>query len=316
MKTISNWGVIAVRGIPQLAAIVGMLMSVFVAEAQNAGPKETPTAPPKLVLLVYRKIQFGKVSERQELEVGMSRACDRVAVPNSWIDLESLTGPPETLSFDPFESFAQVDKAFSIWGQIYAAHPELACVQQQIDATLASERAIITVRRDDLGYRAMSIDLSKMRFLRVLEVRLQPGHESDFAEGFKMLSAAYEKIDSDTPWMVYQIDAGMPSPSFLIFLPMSVLRQNDDLPARRKSLRDAEGKQAAEAMERIAREAYASAESNIYYISPEMSHVSKEFAEGDPDFWTPKRKANAKSEESAPASKAPVPKIGAAKPKP
>jgi len=306
-----------VRGILRLAAIVCLLLvNVSGVEGQTAVPEGSPTAPPKLALLVYQKFQFGKASERQKLEVAVSHACDRLAVPNSWIDLESLTGPPEALFFDPFDSFEQTEKAFSIWGQIYPTHPELARLQQQLETTLVSERTVIAVRRDDLGYRAMNIDLSKARFLRVLEVRLQPGHENDFTEAFKILGAAYEKIDSDTPWMVYQVNVGMPSPSFLIFVPMSALRQNDDLLSRGKSLRDAEGEEAAERMQQIAREAYASTESNLYYVSAETSHVSKEFAAGDPDFWTPKKQANTKSEESAPAAKKSTSKSGAAKAKP
>ena len=305
------------RGIPRLAAIVCLLLvNVSGVEGQTALPEGSPTAPPRLALLVYQKFQFGKTSERQKLEVAISQACDRLAVPNSWIDLESLTGPPEALFFDPFDSFEETGKAFSIWGQLYTTHPELARLQQQIDATLASERTLIAVLRDDLGYRAMSIDLSKTRFMRVLEVRLQPGHENDFTEAFKILGAAYEKIDSDTPWVVYQVNVGMPSPSFLIFVPMTTLRQNDDLLARRKSLRDAEGEEAAERMQQIAREAYSSTESNLYYVSAETSHVSKEFASGDPDFWTAKKQGNTKSEESAPAAKKPAPKGEATKPKP
>jgi hypothetical protein len=46
--------------------------------------------------------------------------------------------------------------------------------------------------------------------------------------------------------------------------------------------------EAAERVQRIARAAYAHTESNLYAISPEKSHVSKEFAAGDPEFWTPK----------------------------
>lgn len=289
-------------------------MNVSVAEAQAVGPEDAPTAPPKLALLVYRKFQFGKAGERQKLEIAISRACDRVEVPNSWIDMESITGPPEALFFDPFDSFEETGKAFSIWGQLYATHPELARLQQQLEATLASERTIIAVQRDDLGYHASSIDLSKTRFMRVVEVRLQPGHENDFTEAFKLLSAAYEKIDSDTPWVVYQVNVGMPSPSFLIFVPMTALRQNDDLLARRKSLRDAEGEQAAERLQEIAREAYASTESNLYYISAETSHVSKEIAAGDPDFWTPKKQT--KAEESGSTTKKLSLKCETPKPKP
>jgi hypothetical protein len=207
-------------------------------------------------------------------------------VPNSWIVLESVTGDSEVLSFDPFDSFAHIGKAFAKWGPIYAAHPELGKFQAQINGALASQRTIIAERRDDLSYRVNRIDLSKARFLRVLEVRLHPGHEGEFAEAFKNLTAAYEKTESDLPWVVYQVNVGMPSPTFFAFVPMRTLAQNDDLLNLRDLLHEAEG-EAAERMQQIARAAYAHTESNLYAVSPEKSHVSKEFAAGDPEFWTP-----------------------------
>src|SRR5260370_421815 len=244
-----------------------------------------------MLLLVHQEFRFGKAGERQKLEVSISRACEHLNVPNDWIDLESISGPPEALFFDPFDSFEHLDAAFADWGRIFATHPELARMQEESKALLTSERTIIAVRRDDLGYRPQSIDLSKARFLRVLEVRLIPGHESDFAEAFKILSAAYEKISADTPWVVYQVNLGMPSPAFLVFVPMRALKQDDDLLYWRKSIREAEGEEAAHQMEQIAREAYASTESNLYAISPETSHVSRDFAEGDPEFWSPRKPA-------------------------
>jgi hypothetical protein len=83
----------------------------------------------------------------------------------------------------------------------------------------------------------------------------------------------------------------MPSPAFLVFVPMRALKQNDDLLNWRKSIREAEGEDAAHHTEQIAREAYASTESNLYAISPETSYVSKDFADGDPEFWSPRRPA-------------------------
>jgi hypothetical protein len=153
-----------------------------------------------------------------------------------------------------------------------------------------SQRTVIALRRDDLSYRANRIDLSKARFMRVLEVRLHPGRENEFAEAFQKLSAAYEKTETDLPWVVYQGNLGMPSPTFLTFVPMKAVGQNDDLLKRRETLHAAEG-EAAERIQQIAREAYASTESNLYSIKPEKSHVSKEFAAGDPEFWTPKPQA-------------------------
>jgi hypothetical protein len=59
-----------------------------------------------------------------------------------------------------------------------------------------------------VSYRANRIDLSKAQFLRVLEMRLHPGRENEVAEVFQKLSAAYEKTESDLPWVVYQVNLG------------------------------------------------------------------------------------------------------------
>ncbi|HKV60391.1 MAG TPA: hypothetical protein VJO16_00635 [Candidatus Acidoferrum sp.] len=286
-----------------------MLLS-FCPPSASAQVEDFPNlagTPPKVLLLVQQEFRSGKVGERQKLEVAISRACDQVNVPNSWIDLESITGSPRALFFDPFDSFEHVDASFAEWPQIFASHPGLARLQEELKALVSYERTVIAVRRDDLGFRPQSIDFSKARFLRVLEVQLRPGHESDFVEAFRILGGAYEKIKANAPWVVYQVNVGMPSPTFLVFVPMHALKQNDDLLDWRRSLREAEGEEGAQQMEQIAKDAYASTESNLYFISPETSHVSKDFADGDPGFWSPKPSAATK-----PASR----KDAEAKPKP
>jgi hypothetical protein len=273
------------RYIATVAAFV--LIYASVATGQTNGVMQSVTAPPKLVMLVYQRFPFDKAAEGGKALAAAARACANLEVPNSWIVLESVTGDSEMISFDPFDSFAHIDKAFAKWGPIYAAHAELGKFQAQINGALVSQRTIVAERRDDLSYRANRIDLSKARYLRVLEVRLHPGHEGEFAEAFKNLSAAYEKTELDLPWVVYQVNAGMPSPTFFAFVPMRTLAQNDDLLNLRDLLHEAEG-EGAERLQQIARAAYAHTESNLYAISPEKSHVSKEFAAGDPEFWTPK----------------------------
>ena len=275
------------------AAAAFTLTFASVVVGQTKEPVGSETAPPKLLVLVYQRFSFEKGRDHDKWEIAAARACQKLAVPNSWMVLDSITGEPEVLSFDPFDSFAQLEKPVAEWGSIYAAHPELGRLQAQIDAALVSQRTVIAVRRDDLSYRANQIDLSKARFFRVLEVQLHPGRENEFAEAFQKLSAAYEKTESDLPWVVYQVNLGMPLPTFLTFVPMKALGQNDDLLKRRESLHAAEG-DAAERMQQIAREAYATTQSNLYSINPDKSHVSKEFAAGDPEFWTPKPQVTAK----------------------
>ena len=73
-------------------------------------------------------------------------------------------------------------------------------------------------------------------------------------------------------------------------------------------MRDAEGQEGFQRVQQIAREAYASTESNLYVISPEMSQVGKEFAAADPAFWTPKRSPNPGTTKAAKPSATPTAK--------
>jgi hypothetical protein len=276
---------------PLQSTLLLLLACASMASAQEQATSSDAAAPPNMVLLVRQEIKFGKAAERRKLEIASARAYDQLKVPISWIDMESLTGPHEALFFDPLDSYDQLDQSFAMYGQLLASHPDLARMQEDIEALVSGEKTFIAVRRDDLGFRPQTIDLSRARFMRVLEVRVYPGHEADFAEAATILAQAYDKIDADTPWVVYQVNAGAPSPCFLVFLPTSSLRQNDDLLNWRQDLRAAEGEEGFQRLEQIAKEAFASTETNLYVLRPEMSHVSKEFADGDPDFWFAKQQA-------------------------
>jgi len=261
---------------------------------------QTPiTAPPNILLLVHQEFKFESGSAREKLDSQIAQACNQLDVPNQWIDLESITGAPERLSFDPFDSFADIDDAYAAWSRIFASHPEIGGLQEELRSLQTKERTVIAVRRNDLSYQAGVIDLSKARFMRLLEVRLLPGREAEFAEAFRTLRNAYAKIKADTPWVVYQVNVGAPTPTFLAFVPLRALKQNDDLLAWRPLLREAEGEVAAKRMDDIAKDAYASTESNLYAVRPDLSHVFKDFAEGDPQFWTPKPIAAAPSNRKA-----------------
>jgi hypothetical protein len=282
--------------IKAFGAILLSLACSTIVSGQETKAANPAAEPPSVLLLVHQEFLPGRALERQKLQTNISRACDRLEVPSFWIDLQSLTGSRESLFFDTFDSFEHMEQSDANWSQFYSAHPDLTRIKEDIDGLVENEHKIIAVRRDDVGYLADNIDLSETRFLRILEVRLFPGHEGDFIESLRILADAYKKINADTPWVVYQVNLGMPSPAFLILLPMSELRQYDDVLSWRDNLIDAEGEESAERLKQIARESFVGTESNVYAVRPEMSHVSKEFAASDADFWRRKAEPNAKPE--------------------
>lgn len=276
-----------VRGVRVLIALLAAGISAGVCFGQDEKVAELSVSPPNLLLLRRQEVAAGKRGDSQRLAVSVSRACDRLGTPSFWISLDSLTVAHESLSFDPFDSFKDWEQAQIAWNELYNAHPELLRWNEELAALLASEQTSFAVRRDDLGYLSDSINLSQVRYMRVVEVHLFPGHQDEFAEGLRILADAYKKMQADSPWMVYQVDVGGPLPVFLIFLPMSVLSKNDDLLKWQWGVPEAAGEEAGARLSEITRGSYASVESNLYAVRPEKSHVSKEFADGDAEFWRP-----------------------------
>ena len=261
------------------------LLALRALPASSQSSDQNPAAPPKVALLVYQQTQPGRAGARQELEASLARAFDRLQAPLSWIELEAVTGPPGALFFDPGKSYDDIEKAGAQLGSIFAAHPELAQKQQAVDELLTSSSTVVALRRDDLGYLADTLDLAKARFLRIETVKVRPGHERDFVEAQTTLRSALEKSHSSITRVVYQIDQGMPAPTFLVVEVLHSLKELDDRIAARTSLERTETEVERVHLEQIARDAYESRQSNLYGIHPEMSHVSKDFAMQDPQFW-------------------------------
>jgi hypothetical protein len=296
-----------------LAALFVILMGVLgpsVLPAQDKKEVNLAAAPPKVLLLEHEQVYPGKAEDRRKLEESFSFACDRLEAPRFWVDLESLTGEPDALVFSSFDSYEQMEMSNAEWTQFLAARPDLQRTDEETRSLIGGRRRIIALRRDDLGYLADNIDLSEARFLHVLEVRLFPGRESDFAEAFKILADAHARVQAGTPWVVYEVDAGLPAPAFLILSPMAELKERDDLLSQAGSLADAEGDQGGDSLKKIARESFATTESTVYAVNPGMSHVSKAFAATDLDYWmhrVPDAKPEAKSEGKSDSKPKPKP---------
>jgi hypothetical protein len=268
--------------------VVALNLSVFCASvicAQSTVSANLPVAPPNLLLLMHQEVPAGRASEADRLLVSLSRACDRLETPSYWINLQSLSNSEESLFFDPFESFDLLEQSRVGWSQFYAAHPDLARMKDQIDEIAGGEHTVFAVRRPDLGYLADSIDLSEARYMRIVEVHLLPGRENDFAEGLKILADAHAKIQADAPWVVYEVKLGVNNPTFFVFTPLLDMAKNDDLLSWEQNIATQEAGPSLDRLTQIARESYATAETTLYEMRPQTSHVSSEFADSDPAFW-------------------------------
>jgi hypothetical protein len=289
------------------ALILVLASSLMQLRAQDQKPANLAAAPPNIALLEHREIFPGKSADHKKLFTALAHASYRGDSQRFWIELESLTGNLEEIIFTPFDSYEQIEQSNTEWNQFLGTHPDVERARGEIEGQLESRRRVTAVRRDDLGYLVENIDFSEMRFVSILEVRLFPGHEDDFVEAFQILADAYAKIHADASWVIYEVDAGTTSPTFLVIRPMPELKQNDEILSFRGNLADAEGEQSVETLKRIAHESFVSMESNIYSVNPDMSHVSKAFAATDPNYWLRRSGQEGRPETKPDAKAAPTP---------
>lgn len=265
-----------------LAACAPML------HAQQAAPSSPPVgAPPRIINIVYQGMIPGKEAAYASLLSRIAKFYNRASVPVYWIESTSATGDTRTMTLNFFDSFADMDTTIESLNTALAQHPDLVNMQEDLLTNTSSQTNAFAVRRDDIGYRAATIDFSKARILRVATVVVRQGSETEFEDAMKSLATAYEKVNASSPWVLYQVNAGAPSTTFVFFMPMRSMQEMDEYIARGKSLSAAEGPEVEERMRQAARDAYLSWDSELFFVGPQQSHVPTAFAAGDPGFWIP-----------------------------
>ena len=293
---------------PLLAILLAIPPSVCTAMAQNNTAAAAKAGPPKFLNMVHQELKPGKSGEYDELETSLVRTYNRENIANFWLELESMAGPSEVLYLNLFESAEEMGKAMDALNAGLAADPKLQQTQDRLlqDDT-SSATSVLGVRRDDLGYRANSMDFSKMRILRLTTIFAHPGYERAFAQAEWSLSEASEKANAKVAWAVYEVTAGLPEPSFVIVSSMQSLGGVDDALQTNQALEKVDGGTLEEHLQELARVAYGASDTRLFSVRPRASHVSKEFAAGDPNFWSPAAPPAAMRNPKEPGTAAPKP---------
>lgn len=286
-------------------------------QAQDHAAEASSVGPPKFLNMIHQELKPGRIGAYDELETSIARIYTREGIPVFWVELESMTGPSEVLYLNLFDSSEEMATAMNALSAGLAAHPELAQMQDRLlQENISNATAVLGVRRDDMGYRAKTIDFSKMRALRLSTVFGHPGYERAFMETEWSMSEASEKVHAQAPWAVYEVVGGLPEPAFVIVTPMKSLEEVDDIFETSQALRQNEGGALQQHLQELARVAFGTSDTRLFSVGQKMSHVSKKFAAGDADFWAPAALSAPAAGAAGKSDKAPGKGAGGASPKP
>ena len=254
--------------------------------APLAPAQDLPTAQPNLITIWRESVKPGRAAEHARHEAGFPAAFAKAGSPDYYLALTSVTGPDEAWYLTPAKSHAVIGESFKLEAREPALGAELARLAR-IDAEFISALRIIQARaRPELSVGEFP-DLAKARFFEITVYRLRPGHESHFEAAAKAWGTALKRTAPSMSGRVYQVIAGMPSPTFLVISSVEDYADFDRLGADSAATWAATTPAEQETIRKFATEAVLEEETNKFRVDPGQSYVSKETRAKAPVFWSP-----------------------------
>jgi hypothetical protein len=265
-----------------LCFLIGGVSGLPAARAQETA-KVTP--PPKVLVIDIEWLKPGKGgSAHQKTENAFIQANQKAKVPIHYLALEALSGPPRSLFFFSYDSFAAMEKErqqemsdtvlSADVDRAYAADGEL----------LSSTARNIFTLRDDL-MPDPGVAIATMRYMQITRVTVRPGHQAEWEEYLKMLRSNLDKTQPGRHIALYQSAFGWENGGiWLLITPMKSLDEVDQATANNAKFIQNMGDTNMKRYRELAGLAIESSQRNLYAFNPDMSYVRDEWVTADP-FW-------------------------------
>lgn len=273
----------------QASSALCLLLLTFVYAAAQA--------PPPVLLITREDIKPGKMDAHEEEALAnvrvMAKANTMISNKderNYRIGMSPIAGNQNEVTYivanGSFANMEAKDKAVEklATGAMkvdYAALPD-----KELHAAQAN---LVAVFRPEYSYGIGNVDIAEARYMAMTTIRIKPGHEDEYWEAaLKYANPARDKTPLKTmaSYAVYQVTAGAPGTTYIIFRPLKSLADLDTASARlvRPQMTE-EGKKQTDM---IADRAIIATTTLYYAFNPRISLVSAEFAARDkasPAFW-------------------------------
>jgi heme-degrading monooxygenase HmoA len=267
--------------LPSFCFALGILtLPVFAAD-------DLPTSQPNVISIIREQVKVGHVAAHGRHEAGWPAAFEKAKHPYHYIALTSITGPDEAWYVIPYESHAKMGDDF----QKAEGDRELSAETERLSAEdaqhVSSASVIHAAGRKDLSYGDFP-EIAQMRLFVIETFTVRPGHGTEFEEAAKAYAAAAKKAGVKTGFRTYQVLAGMPAPTYLVFSSLKEFGEWNKGGEEFGKTMAAANEQEKAAMQKGMREAVVKQENTRFRIDPKQSYVPLETRKKAPDFWLAK----------------------------
>jgi len=267
-----------------LAALQAALLSV--STASFAFGQGIPTSQPNLIQINREEVKTGHNAMHAAFEAGWPAAFAKAKSPNYYLAMVSITGPNEAWYVIPFASHAALGESMKLESDNKVLSADLARLQKGDADHINSSRTIHAVARTDLSYGAFP-DMGLARFWEVTTFRVRPGYEEAFANVAKAYAAAAKRAAPNVSWRTYQVIAGLPGPTFLIFSSVQSFADFDRGMKDDMEIGKAFTPEEQQLMEKFGTTGLINSETQRFQLDPVQSYVDAATKAKDPKFWSP-----------------------------
>jgi len=267
---------------PRKLALTLFLLLLVPAGALAQG---LPTTQPPFLRIIREDVKPGHVADHTITESGWPAAFAKAKWPDSYLAWESMTNNEVWFTI-PHASYAAMGESLAREADPAIA-PELARLSKADGEHLNSIRTIELRARPELSHGAYP-NLAGQRFWEVTIFRLRPGSEEAWTKAVNSYKAAAGRAGRKMSFRVYEVVAGMPSPTYFVFSSAAKFGDFDTMIADGEATMKAMTPEDAPIGKEF-NQGLINTETFRFRLSPEMSYVSDEVRASDPGFWKPKK---------------------------
>lgn len=264
-----------------------MLRTTLLLTVAYAGPLVAQTTamngPPSVLWIQRELVKPGKGSAHNDWEAGWPAAFGKANWPTNYVAMNAISGTNEAWFLIGYPTFDAMEKDIANTDANASLTAEMKRLGAGESEYVESTRGVLAQYVPGLSYKP-GVDLAKMRYFEVLTYAMKPGHDGDFAKAASLYRDGYTKAGIDSHWAIYRVVSGLPSGTFLVFIPLRSLSTFDKSMTEGEAMSRALGADQMSALNKLVLDGIATYQSQVFAFNPKMSYVGKEMKAADP-FW-------------------------------
>ena len=243
-----------------------------------------PTSQPSLITIVREEVKTGHNAMHAAFEAGWPAAYTKAKSPYYYLAMVAMTGPNESWYVSPYASHAAYGESMKSESDDKVLSAELARLQKGDADHINYSRQMHAVARTDLSYGDFP-DMALARFWEITTFRVRPGHEEGFANAAKAYAAAAKRVAPNMSWRTYEVIAGIPGPTYLVFASVQSFAEFDKSLQQGMAIGNAFTPDEQSTLQKFSAAGLINAETQRFRLDPKQSYVDDATKAKDTKFW-------------------------------